>query len=278
MIETPAALKLVEPAADPGPRYGWFKFDTDAWTADECLGLCTMAARGLLAALMCLMHRARPYGYLLVGDKVPTDAELARLVRATSAAEVRRLRGELLDHGVLSITADGILYSRRMVRAAKQSGEARDHGLRGGNPALKGLTPTMGRPLTPALTPALTPTLKHKSTEYRSQRKSARPRARGAGLVFSGTTFTLSEKQHAVIVSFLGIRKEGVNLQQVYGDADAEWAVVGFQPDDLLRELKQRAKRASDAKADLLTGPDDVTTTMTKLDRLEGREGSLPRA
>jgi hypothetical protein len=150
MSEAPAGLKLVEPQPDTGPRDPWFKFYPDAWLADELLTMCSMAARGLLAAVMCLMHRSRLYGYLLVAGKAPTDAELTRLVRATSAAEVRRLRTELIERGVLSVTADGILYSRRMVRAARRAAEGREHGRLGGNPALRALTTPQQRPLTPA--------------------------------------------------------------------------------------------------------------------------------
>jgi len=162
MNTTPAAsLQLVEPQTDTGPRDPWFKFYPDAWLADELLTMCSMGARGLLAAVMCLMHRSRLYGYLLVAGKAPTDAELTRLVRATSAAEVRRLRTELIDRGVLSVTADGILYSRRMVRAARRTAQGREHGRRGGNPALT--------PLTPTLIPSAPSAVNTQSTEYRGQ-------------------------------------------------------------------------------------------------------------
>jgi hypothetical protein len=72
-------------------------------------------------------------------------------VRSTSVAEVRRLRTELLERGVLSVTAEGILYSRRMVRTAAKSAIGREHGSRGGNPALK------PKPLTVATPSPLTP-------------------------------------------------------------------------------------------------------------------------
>lgn len=133
------SLSLVD--ISPTARHPWVKFYTDAWLADELLVMCSMSARGLLVAFMCLMHRAKPYGYLLVGGKKPTDAELTRLVRATGVAEVRRLKQELLDRGVLSATSDGIIYSRRLVRMAVKSATGREHGRRGGNPQLKPPTP-----------------------------------------------------------------------------------------------------------------------------------------
>jgi hypothetical protein len=99
--------------------------------------MCSLAAHGLLAGFMCLMHKAHPYGYLLINGRTPTDGELARLVGAQGVAELRRLRRELVDHGVLSVAVDGVLYSRRMVRTAKQSAIGRATGLQGGNPALR---------------------------------------------------------------------------------------------------------------------------------------------
>ena len=149
-------LKFVAPAAPETTQHRpWFPFFPADWLGDELLALCSMAARGLLASIMCLMHKATPYGYLYVHGKPPTDAELTRLVRATSVGEVRRLRAELVDRGVLSTTADGVLYSRKMVRKAQQSALGREHGKRGGNPALIPLTPTVNPPpLTEPLTVA----------------------------------------------------------------------------------------------------------------------------
>ena len=271
MSATPVpSLKLVQSAARTPPRDTWFKMFPTVWLADELLALCSMAAQGLLMALLCLMHRAKPCGYLLIGGKAPTDAELTRLVRLASAVELRRLRAELLDRGVLSVTAEGVFYSRRMVRDAEHLALRRQRGRLGGNPAL--------------LPTGLIQVVNHLDkaekgrTGDRRERKTARGRSAGSHPVFAGTTFTLSEKQHAVVVGFLGIRKNGLDLARVYGDADAEWARVGFQPDDLLRELKQRAKLAADAKSDLLTGPDDYAATRAKLDHLEGRGEGGPNA
>jgi hypothetical protein len=133
-------------------RHPWFKFFPSDWQGDELLPTCSLAARGLLAEFICIMHKATPYGHLLVNGRQPVDAELTRLVRATSPSELRRLRKELLDRGVLSTTDNGTVYSRRMVRKAKQSAIGHETGKRGGNPALKALTPTVNpQPLTPPL-------------------------------------------------------------------------------------------------------------------------------
>jgi DNA invertase Pin-like site-specific DNA recombinase len=94
-----------------------------------------------------------PLGYLLVNGQSPTDAELSRLVRATSAAEVRRLLAELVNRGVLSKAGDGAVYSRRMVRKAKQSAVGQETGQRGGNPTLRPKADPVNRaPVDPPLT------------------------------------------------------------------------------------------------------------------------------
>jgi hypothetical protein len=139
----------------PKDRLPWFKFYPADWNGDELLPMCSLAARGLLIELLCVMHRATPYGHLLINGKTPSDAELARLVRATSPAELKRLLAELLDRGVLSRTYDAVIYSRRMVRKAQQRAVGQETGRQGGNPKLKpqSLTPTLnpnpkGQPLT----------------------------------------------------------------------------------------------------------------------------------
>jgi hypothetical protein len=83
-----------------------------------------------------------------VNGKHPTDGELARLGRASSAGEVRRLLKELLDGGVLSKGPDGVVYSRRMVRKASESARGRENGALGGNPALRPMRGTAHEPLT----------------------------------------------------------------------------------------------------------------------------------
>jgi hypothetical protein len=85
--------------------------------------------------------------YLLMNGTVPSDAELAQLVRASTVSKLRQLRDELVERGVLSKTADGVLYSRKMVRAAARSKKAQEVGKLGGNPALCG-----GGSLTSSLT------------------------------------------------------------------------------------------------------------------------------
>lgn len=148
-----ATLAIVPPSTAALPRKPWLKFFPQDWRGDERLVMCSLGARGLLIEFINLMHTAEPRGYLVVNGGLPTDAEITRLVRATSVSEMRRLRAELLDHGVLSVAADGVIYSRRMVREAARSAEGRETGRRGGNPKLNPLTLTLNPPpLTPPLT------------------------------------------------------------------------------------------------------------------------------
>lgn len=155
-------------------RHPWLKFHPADWQGDERLSMCSLGARGLLIEFICIMHRATPYGHLLVNERVPTDAELARLVRATSIGELKRLRAELLDRGVLSRTSDGVVFSRRMVRKATQSAVGHENGKRGGNPALRPLSVAVNpSPNAPPITEPLTGVDKTQKLEARSQTPQA---------------------------------------------------------------------------------------------------------
>jgi hypothetical protein len=121
-------------ARQAAERDVWFKFYPADWRGDEGLRLCSLAARGLWMEIMTLAHRTG--GYLLVNDRGPDAATLARLVGSTPA-EVRRLLAELKGHGIYSEReSDGVIYSRRMVRDAKRRAVNRANGSQGGNPGL----------------------------------------------------------------------------------------------------------------------------------------------
>jgi DNA-binding Lrp family transcriptional regulator len=62
-----------------------------------------------------LMHDGEPYGHLTNNGVPMTVAELARTV-GESPAKVKKWLKELEDKRVLSRTAEGVIYSRRMVR------------------------------------------------------------------------------------------------------------------------------------------------------------------
>lgn len=115
----------------------WMKFYPSDWRSDPALRMCSIAARGLWAELMCIMHEAEPYGHLLIkGARIP-KAKLAILV-GISDRECSALLLELEANGVMSRTEDGTIYSRRMVRDAEKSAKDKANGKLGGNPKVKG--------------------------------------------------------------------------------------------------------------------------------------------
>jgi hypothetical protein len=113
----------------------WMKFYPQDWRADEKLRLCSLAARGLWIEMLALMHRSERYGQLLISGHVPTDAQLAVQVGA-STIEVTAMLADLELAGVFSRSAGGAIYSRRMTRDEKKAQTARKNGKRGGNPKL----------------------------------------------------------------------------------------------------------------------------------------------
>lgn len=78
------------------------------------------------------MHQAKPYGHLVRanGQRYSTQ-DLARSA-GCSVDEAQSLLQELIDNGVPSVTADGVVYSRRMVREADLSQKRSEAGRKGG--------------------------------------------------------------------------------------------------------------------------------------------------
>jgi len=108
-----------------------FMFYPGDWLRNIRLRTCSIAARGLWMDMLCLMHQGEPYGHLALGiQKDPAGdanedvlrailpANLARMVGSTEK-EVSGLLRELEEAGAFSRTADGTIYSRRMVRDEK---------------------------------------------------------------------------------------------------------------------------------------------------------------
>jgi hypothetical protein len=113
----------------------WVKWWPQDWKGDAALRMCSLAARGLWKELLCIMHEANPYGFLLVSGKKPTEKQLASLVGATPR-EVRALMAELEAAGVYTVDDQGVVFSRRMVKDEARRVKGRIDGSRGGNPAL----------------------------------------------------------------------------------------------------------------------------------------------
>lgn len=91
-----------------------FQFYPADWRKDIELRACSVAARGLWVDLICLAHECEPYGHLAVNGRAMTPAQMAGQVGLT-AHQCKVLLQELIDNGVARQTADGIVYSKRMV-------------------------------------------------------------------------------------------------------------------------------------------------------------------
>ena len=101
----------------------WFKFSPSAWRGDQALRAVSIAARGLWIDCLCIMHEAKPYGHLVLNGTAIDDETLARMT-GVPVDEVRAKMAELRKAGVLSVTAKGVVFSRRMTKdyAAAQKG------------------------------------------------------------------------------------------------------------------------------------------------------------
>ena len=124
-----------------------FQFYPADWRKDAELQSCSVTARGLWHEAMCIMHECEPYGELRVNGNPMSAGQLARLV-GMSLAECKRALEEIETAGVSSRTADGALYSRRMVRdeatrmvRAASGPLGAEHGIKGAEHGAKG-----GRP------------------------------------------------------------------------------------------------------------------------------------
>lgn len=96
---------------------------------------------------MCVMHDCDPYGHLALNGKPMTAANISGQT-GVPVAQVRKLLDELQANGVARETAEGLIYSKRMVddervrNARAEGGKAgAEHGSKGAEHGNKG-----GRP------------------------------------------------------------------------------------------------------------------------------------
>lgn len=104
---------------NPSDVWFWDDYENDA--ALRSVSLC---AQGLWMRMLCVAARAERRGFVEMGSE-PCTVEnlagpLARLV-GEGKEKVMDLLGELVRAGVPGVTRQGILYCRRMVRAANLS-------------------------------------------------------------------------------------------------------------------------------------------------------------
>jgi hypothetical protein len=110
----------------------WFKFFPSDWRGDANLRACSPLARGLWIEMVCLMEMAEPYGHLVVAGRALTEEMLAKQA-AMTPDDVRAGLAELEAAAVFNRGADGMIYSRRMLRAA----EVRRKRAEGGGESIK---------------------------------------------------------------------------------------------------------------------------------------------
>lgn len=126
-----------------------FQFYPGDWQRDTALRLCSIGARGCWMEMLCIMHQSVPYGYLLHEGRPLQAKHVASLIGGGASTEqVQEWIDELEAEGVLARGADGVIYSRRMVRdeGIRQSRAAggaagAEHGIKGASHGSKG-----GRP------------------------------------------------------------------------------------------------------------------------------------
>lgn len=128
-----------------------FQFYPGDWQRNIELRACSVGARGLWIEMICIMHQAEPYGYLVLNGKPITPTKLANITGGATLAEVTRWLAELQEEAVFSIDAEGRMFSRRMVRdeelrteraeggklGAEHGIKGKDHGQKGGRPRNK---------------------------------------------------------------------------------------------------------------------------------------------
>ena len=133
-----------------------FQFYPMDWLTDPALCACSFEAQGAWIRLLCVMHQCDPYGHLSTNGKPMKPEEIRRHLPGFSLQKVRKTMEELEKNGVFSRTAEGVIYSRRMVadevlrvrRSAGGSKGAR-HGSKGAAYGAQGGRPRAQKPPLP---------------------------------------------------------------------------------------------------------------------------------
>ena len=132
----------------------WVKWHFSKWRNEPTLRMCSLSARGLWADLLAIMHECEPYGHLVINGQKPSAKQIASMVGMTSEREVTTALKELQDNGVFSLTDNGVIYSRRLVRDKATRDLGKQTGSLGGNPKLReSVNPKHQGGLTPPVNP-----------------------------------------------------------------------------------------------------------------------------
>jgi len=116
----------------PDNKLPWMKWWPADWLSDEKLRLCSLAARGLWMDLLCVMHRCDHRGCLQQASGKPfTDEQVARIA-GCAVDEASLLLKELVETGAASVSEQGVIMNRRMVRDESLGQVRRRAGRKGG--------------------------------------------------------------------------------------------------------------------------------------------------
>ncbi len=148
------------------------QFYVNDWKKDPGLRACRALSRGVWIDLMAVMHECTPYGHLRIGpdgmnvlavdpevliaaagqdrSDVPMEpiATIGRMISCSFDETVEGL-AELILKGVASVTDDGTIYSRRMVRDAMARAAQAAHGHEGASFGIQGGRPRKSTSKTP---------------------------------------------------------------------------------------------------------------------------------
>ena len=165
----------------------WSKFCWRDWSSDRLLHPCSLAARGLWIELLCIMHEGSPVGHLTLGGKPMTLRQIAANA-CCSEKDAKKYLAELEAAGVFSRTADGTIYSRRMVKDVERSETGKAWGKTGGNPQLLKEEDNSSPPPTRGVNPPLNP----KDNQPHNQRLNGEVKS---GVIAKSTDSELESKK-----------------------------------------------------------------------------------
>lgn len=114
----------------------YMQFYPSDWLSDPALRSCSIAAKGLWIELLCLMWNSPERGVLRTVSGHKMDPKRISKSVGLRTFQCQKLITELQENGVLSLTEDGAICSRRMRRDESLRRRRRECGKLGGNPIL----------------------------------------------------------------------------------------------------------------------------------------------
>lgn len=144
------------------------------WWKDPGVKTLSLQERGFWLQCLMLMHEADERGKLTVNGR-PYPMESLAMIMGLRPREAAKIVEKLVAHGVASMDANGVLFSRRMVRDEDIRRIRAEAGSKGGNPALllnqkvnqpakQTPTPSVSVSVSSSVSDSTTPPITQKST------------------------------------------------------------------------------------------------------------------